>query len=168
MKPLAFQRDDAQVHKTLMQAASDYLAAQHDHRFADIGMIAKLLALVLLCAGFYGLSLVQSAGWAYFTSYFGFIFTGMIMTVNVVHDASQNAFFKQRWANRWLNCLVSIPLGLNPDCWRVRHVIFHHGHNNVEGYDLDIEPNGVLRQPHSSAGNPLCEYSAFTGRWSRP
>lgn len=62
MKPLAFQRDDADVHKALMQAASDYLAVHHDHRFADTWMIAKLLVLVLLCAGFYGMSLEQSTG----------------------------------------------------------------------------------------------------------
>lgn len=161
MKPLTFQRDDADVHKALMQAAKKYLAAHQDHRFADTGMIAKLLGLALFCAGFYGMSLQQSTGWTYFGYYFGFIFTAMFITVNVVHDASHNAFFKRRWANRWLNCLVSIPLGLDPECWRVRHVIFHHGYNNVEGYDLDIEPNGVLRQTPFQRWKPFMRVQRF-------
>ncbi|SEM48818.1 linoleoyl-CoA desaturase [Pseudomonas sp. ok272] len=161
MKPLAFQRDDADVHKALMQAANDYLAAHRDHRFADAGMIVKLGLLVLAGAGFYGMSLQQSTGWGYFGYYLGFIFTAMLITVNVVHDASHNAFFKRRWANRWLNVMVSIPLGLDPDCWRVRHVIFHHGHNNVEGYDLDIEPNGVLRQTPFQRWKPFMRVQRF-------
>ncbi|PKR37324.1 hypothetical protein CU560_01635 [Serratia ureilytica] len=82
---------------------------------------------------------------AFFACYFGFIFIGMFLTVNVVHDASHNAFFPPL-ANRWLNALVSVPLGLDPDCWRVRHVLFHHAHNNIEHYDPDIDANGVLRQ----------------------
>ncbi|MDE1167729.1 MAG: acyl-CoA desaturase [Pseudomonas sp.] len=161
MQPLVFQRDDAELRKALMQAASDYLVVNNDHRFADTWMIAKALALLLVCAGFYGLSLAQPTLWGYVGSYFGFIFSAMFITVNVVHDASHNAFFKRRWANRWLNCMVSIPLGLDPDCWRVRHVIFHHGHNNVEGYDLDIEPNGVLRQTPFQRWKPFMRVQRY-------
>ncbi|QUY46430.1 acyl-CoA desaturase [Serratia plymuthica] len=146
LRPLAFRRDDAGLHRALMQAAHDYLAGNRDHRFADVGMLAKVAALLALCAFCYVVSLQQRNVWAYFACYFGFIFIGMFLTVNVVHDASHNAFFKRSWANRWLNGLVSIPLGLDSDCWRVRHVIFHHAHNNIEHYDPDIDANGVLRQ----------------------
>ncbi len=37
-------------------------------------------------------------------------------------------------------------MGLDPECWRVRHIIFHHAHTNIRHYDLDIEENFVLRQ----------------------
>lgn len=146
LPPLAFQREASEIHQELMRASQAYLATRGDHRFADGRMFAKLLALILLCAGFYALSLQQQHFWAYFGCYVGFIFSAMMLTVNVVHDASHNAVFKRARLNHWLNFFVSMPLGLDADCWRVRHVIFHHAYNNIEGYDPDIEPNGVLRQ----------------------
>lgn len=146
LRPLAYRRDDSGLHRALMQAAQQYLMKRGDHRFADGGMLAKVALLLTICGLCYGMSLLQHNVWAFFACYFGFIFSGMFLTVNVVHDASHNAFFRKAWANRWLNSLVSVPLGLDPDCWRVRHVLFHHTHNNIEDYDPDIDANGVLRQ----------------------
>ncbi|VEA67805.1 Fatty acid desaturase [Serratia rubidaea] len=129
-----------------MRLSQNYLVERGDHRFADRWMFAKLLTLILLCAFFYGLSLQQHSTWRYFGCYVGFIFSAMLLTVNVVHDASHNAFFKRACLNHGLNFFVSIPLGLDADCWRVRHVVFHHAYNNIADYDPDIDPNGVLRQ----------------------
>ncbi|WP_338629104.1 acyl-CoA desaturase [Yersinia intermedia] len=146
LRPLAFKRNDLVLHKALMQATQYYLARHQDHRFADGWMIGKMLLLALICLGCYGVSLQQHDTTVFFFSYLGFIFSGMLLTVNVIHDASHNAFFRARWANALINRLVAIPLGLDPDCWRVRHVIFHHTHTNIADYDPDIDENGVLRQ----------------------
>lgn len=146
LRPLAFKRNDLVLHKALMQATQHYLARHQDHRFADSWMIGKMLLLALICLGCYGVSLQQHDTIVFFFSYLGFIFSGMLLTVNVIHDASHNAFFRARWANALINRLVAIPLGLDPDCWRVRHVIFHHTHTNIADYDPDIDENGVLRQ----------------------
>jgi linoleoyl-CoA desaturase len=146
LTPLAFQQNKSEIHQALMHASQAYLQERNDHRFANGGMFAKVLALILLCAAFYGFSLQQQHPWGYFGCYVGFMFCAMMLTVNVVHDASHNAFFKRAQLNRWLNFFVSMPLGLDADCWRVRHVLFHHAYNNIEGYDPDIEANGVLRQ----------------------
>lgn len=147
LKPLRYEQSrDLALHRALMKAANDYLAETGDHRFANAGFIGKMLFLVALCLMFYGFSLWQTTLWAFAGCYFGFIFTAMFLAVNVVHDASHNVFFRRPWANRLLNIVVSIPLGMDSDCWRVRHVIFHHAHVNVQHYDLDIEENGVLRQ----------------------
>jgi hypothetical protein len=168
MKPLAFRRDDVDLHKALMQAANDYLMVRHDHRFADKWMIAKLVLLVLLCTGFYCLSLTQAAEWIYFGCYFCFIFTAMLITVNVVHDASHNAFFKQRRANRWLNCLVSIPLGLDRIVGECGTLFFITDTITFRAMTSISNQTGFYARPLSSAGSPLCAYSVFTGRWSRP
>lgn len=146
LRPLTFQRENHDIHQALMRASQAYLTERGDHRFADRWLFGKVLVLILLCAACYGLSLLQQSAWAYFFCYVGFIFSAMMLTVNVVHDASHNAFFKRAHLNHWFNFFVSMPLGLDADCWRVRHVIFHHAYNNIEGYDPDIEPNGVLRQ----------------------
>jgi len=144
--PTYHQREDLALHRELTQAANQYLLGNHDHRFADGWMIGKLLFLISLCALFYTLSLTAGSTPGFACGYFAFIFTAMLLAINAVHDASHNAFFRQQWANRALNMVICIPLGLDPDCWRVRHVECHHAHLNVKGFDLDIEENGVLRQ----------------------
>jgi len=140
------QKQDLALHRDLMRAANAYLAARHDHRFADRGFFGKILLLILLCAGCYTLSVLATGPGLFLVAYGLFIVFAMLLAVNVVHDASHNVVFRRAWANRLLNVIVSIPLGMDPDCWRVRHVIFHHAHVNVEDYDLDIDANGVLRQ----------------------
>jgi len=139
-------QDDLALHRALTKAANHYLLSRQDHRFADNRMIAKLLLLLTLCAGFYLLSLNMNTLAGFIGYYFAFLFSAMVLAVNALHDASHNAFFRRQSANRLLNGIICIPLGLDPDCWRVRHVECHHAHLNIQGYDLDIEENGVLRQ----------------------
>lgn len=146
LRPLAYQTDDLALHKAIMQAAQQYLRAGNDHRFANHWAMGKMIILTVVCLTCYGLSLHQQFGWALFVWYLGFIFSGMLLVINVVHDSSHNAFFRSAWANAVIGRVVSIPLGLDPDCWRVRHVIFHHAHTNISGYDPDIDENGLLRQ----------------------
>ncbi|KAA9000115.1 acyl-CoA desaturase [Affinibrenneria salicis] len=147
LKPLSYTTsDDLELHRALMNAANTYLARRGDHRFANAAFIGKLLLLTLLCLIFYVLSLCQTSFWGFAGAYGAFIFIAMSLAVNVIHDASHNVVFRRQWANRLLNIVVSIPLGMDPDCWRVRHILFHHAHVNVQHYDLDIEENGVLRQ----------------------
>lgn len=137
---------DALLKQALHKAAKDYLAANNDHRYADLSMFLKLTTLSLLCIGIYLVALYQQSLSLFFLCYFLFISMAMLLAINVVHDASHNVFFKSPKANTWLNRIVTIPLGIDPDCWRIRHVIQHHPFTNIEYYDLDIDYNGVLRQ----------------------
>ncbi|SEM48831.1 linoleoyl-CoA desaturase [Pseudomonas sp. ok272] len=145
LRPLAFPADGEQAfHQALKRAARAYLA--DDHRYADGWLLARALALLVLCVGFYALSLMQHDAWAFFGCYFLFVMMGMLLNVVVNHDASHNVFFRAPWANRLVGRLVTLPLGVDPDFWRVRHVDFHHVYANVEHYDLDTEENGIFRQ----------------------
>lgn len=137
---------DSALRQALNQAAQDYLTAHQDHRYANWGMGLKLVILVLAGVGFYLAALYQHTLLGFFICYLLFISTAMLLAVNVVHDASHNVFLKSPRANAWLNSVVTIPLGIDPDCWRIRHVEQHHQFNNIEYYDLDIDYNGFLRQ----------------------
>jgi len=137
---------DRDLKHALNNAAKEYLLVNDDHRYADGKMFLKLIALTLLCSFFYIAVLYQRHIGLFFLCYFLFISLAMLLAINVVHDASHNVFFKSTRANTWLNRLVAIPLGIDPDCWRIRHVVQHHPYTNIEYYDLDIDYNGFLRQ----------------------
>lgn len=145
LTPLVFPADGEQAfHQALKREARAYLA--DNHRYADGWLLARALVMAVLCVGFYALSLLQHNGWAFAGCYFLFVMMGMLLNVIVNHDASHNVFFRRPWANRLVGRLVTLPLGVDPDYWRVRHVDFHHVYANVEHYDLDTEENGIFRQ----------------------
>lgn len=145
LTPLVYPADGEQAfHQALQRAARAYLA--DGHRYADGWLLARALVLLVSCAGFYTLSLMQQSPWAFAGCYFLFVMMGMLLNVVVNHDASHNVFLRAPWANRLVGRLVTLPLGVDPDYWRVRHVDFHHVYANVEHYDLDTEENGIFRQ----------------------
>ncbi|PWK30263.1 fatty acid desaturase family protein [Pseudomonas sp. OV226] len=145
LRPLVFPADGEQAfHQALKRAARTYLA--DDHRYADGWLLTRAAVLLMLCAGFYIMSLMQHNAWEFVGCYFLFVMMGMLLNVVVNHDASHNVFFRASWANRLVGRLVTLPLGVDPDYWRVRHVDFHHVYANIEQYDLDTEENGIFRQ----------------------
>ncbi|KAA9000114.1 acyl-CoA desaturase [Affinibrenneria salicis] len=133
-------------HQALQRAAQAYLRQRDDHRFADGRQLFKAALLLALCVGSYGLSLLQHNPWIFLLCYFAFIMLGMLLNIVVNHDASHNTFLRRRGLNRLISRIVTLPLGIDPDYWRLRHVNFHHIYPNVEHYDLDTEENGFFRQ----------------------
>lgn len=138
--------NEADFHKALMTAASNYLKEKNDHRFADARLHIKNAFTMGLCLIFYILCLQQTNTWLFASYYFGFIMLAMLTNINGQHDACHNVLFRSRRANRIFGRLVTLPLGLDPDYWRTRHVEYHHIYPNIEFYDLDAEENGVIRQ----------------------
>lgn len=145
-RPLTFPADEQPLVKALQDGSRALLKQRGDHRYADGYTLAKTAALVVACLACYSAALSQHSLARFFLCYLGMIICAMLLAVNVVHDASHDAFLRGKRANAWLNRLVAVPLGLDPDCWRVRHVRFHHGYTNIEFYDPDTAENGVLRQ----------------------
>lgn len=155
--PLRFPAAGEQAfHNDLKRAAHACLSG--DHRYADAAGLTKAVLLLALCAGFYALSLLQYQLWSYSLCYFLFVIMGMLLNVNVNHDASHNAFLRTPWANRLVGRVVTLPLGVDPDYWRSRHVDFHHVYANVEHYDLDTEENGFFRQTPFQRWRPYMRY----------
>lgn len=139
LRPLSYQhRHDQDFRRALNLAAQQYLKSQSDHRFADRRFYLKSFVLLLCCMGCYAVAVLRREPEYFFVCYPLFICFALLLAINLVHDASHNTIFKHAKANYWLNFWVTIPLGLDPECWRVRHIIFHHAHTNIRGYDLDI------------------------------
>ncbi|KDN15535.1 linoleoyl-CoA desaturase [Snodgrassella communis] len=148
-KPLAklhYAHHDEQFHQILMAEAKAYLAQKGDHRFANSALLLKNLLLLLFCVVCYLLSLHQVTIGLFALCYFGFVMSAMLANINAQHDACHNVLFRSRLANRIFGRLVTLPLGLDPHYWQVRHVDYHHIYPNIQDYDLDMEENGVFRQ----------------------
>lgn len=138
--------DETAFHQALLQASQDYLQKNNDHRLANKRniVVAGGLFLLSIASYFYALSTQSSA--VYIMAYSFFVILIMFLNVICQHDACHNTLFKNTRINRIVGRLVTLPLGIDPDFWRVRHVDYHHHYANIEHYDLDIEENGIFRQ----------------------
>lgn len=137
---------DSAFRIELRQAADQYLASRSEHRFGNAGHYLKGILLAMLATAAYWFAVSAGQLWHFVPAYFAFLFLAMLLAMNVLHDAAHYAYVRQPWLNRLLMRLVSIPVGIDPAFWTIRHVHFHHTYANIEGYDLDTEPNPVLRQ----------------------
>lgn len=160
-KPLRFPADDPRLVRALQRESRALLAKSNDHRYADARTIGKAIALLALCLACYGAALMQHHLWAFFVCYLLMIVCAMLLAVNVMHDASHNAFLRSRRANVWLNRVITVPLGMDPDSWRVRHVRFHHSYTNIERYDPDTAENGLLRQTPWQRWRPVMKAQRY-------
>lgn len=158
---LTFPADDPALVLALQKQSRSILAQSDDHRYADRRTILKAVMLAVAWGGSYVISLCQQTLSAYALAYGMMMFFAMLLAVNVVHDASHNAFLRGKRANARLSFLAALPLGLDADCWRVRHVMFHHGFTNIEFYDPDTTENGLLRQMPSQRWRPFMRAQRF-------
>lgn len=157
LPPLAFPANGEEAfHRALHRAARVYLG--DDHRCADRWRVFSAALLAFSSAGCYLASLMQKDTWAFAGGYLLCVLLVMLLNIVAFHDAAHNAFLRSSRANRLVSRLITLPLGIDPDYWRVRHARFHHGYANVEGYDLDIEENGIFRQTPFQRWRPHMRY----------
>jgi linoleoyl-CoA desaturase len=68
---------------------------------------------------------------------------------SVMHDANHGSFSRKAWVNKFMGFSINF-LGGNVNNWKIQHNLLHHSYTNIEGYDEDIAPAGILRfSPHS-------------------
>ena len=159
LPPLRFRPAcDSAFRRELRARAETYLAAKHTHRFGDWRVYAKAIFLAVLTALLYMLALRTSSAWAFVACYAGCLVAAMALAMNTLHDAAHGAVFRHGPLNRLLIRLVALPVGVDTDFWTIRHVHFHHPYANVEGHDLDTEPNPFLRQTPFQRWSPQYRY----------
>ncbi len=147
--------------KELKSRASILLSENHDNKYADRWAFTKFAIFLTFSMALYLASLHSANIWIFTFVFILFVFISMLLAINSFHDASHNSVFVSSTYNRWLMVFVSIPLGVNPDIWTLRHVYFHHSYPNIDKYDLDIEPNMLLRQSPFHQWFPHFRYQHF-------
>lgn len=145
---------ESEFSAELREAARGYLRDAGDHRFANATQWIKGGALCVAACGVAAFALSAQGMGCFATGYFGFVMLMALLAVNVMHDAAHGALFdparsSAATAHRlhaWFARAITLPLGIEPEYWRVRHVQFHHAFANIEGCDLDLEESFFLCQ----------------------
>lgn len=126
--------------------ARAYFEGCRAHRYGNAATAFKAVILAILTGVMFVASLCSTSSVAFVCLYVAFLVSAVLLSMNVSHDAAHGALFRSRALNTVAMRVVSIPLGIEPVYWRVRHVRYHHPHANIEHCDLDTAANRFLRQ----------------------
>lgn len=159
---LSFELEtEADFHAELKMLSHDYLIKKKDHRFANSALLIKNFSALFLGFACYVVSLMQNNVWLFGLFYCLFMVLIMFVNLNAQHDACHNVFLRSNKANRILGRIITLPFGIDPDYWRIRHVDYHHIYPNIKDYDLDIEENSIFRQSPFQKWFPHMKYQSF-------
>lgn len=84
--------------------------------------------------------------------------TGVLLGLNVSHDAAHGSFFRSKLWNEILYYLSFSLLGVNAYLWQLRHVKSHHLFPNVDECDADIDDNPLIRLSPQKPWRPYHQY----------
>lgn len=150
-KKLKFSpKTNSEFVNELRQQVKTYFDENNLSKYGNFSLVTKSIFMVAL----YSLPFVAIlTGLA--SSAFNIILSWFIMGLGMagvgmvlMHDANHGSFSKHKWVNNLLSKSMYF-LGGYPINWRYQHNNLHHKYTNVEGYDEDISPVGVLRfSPH--------------------
>ena len=138
----------------LRKEVTSYLDSTRDHRFGNTATWLKAGSLLVIAFALFLAAVHASGTVGFVVTYVGMFLAAVLLSVNVMHDASHGALSRFRPLNTLVMRAVSLPLGIEPAYWQARHVRYHHPYANIEHHDLDIAANPFLRQTPFQAWRP--------------
>ena len=85
----------------------------------------------------------------------------LLMAFIISHDASHGTFSQNTSINDYLFTISFSLLGVNAYLWKIRHIASHHVFPNVDGGDVDIEDNTLVRFCPHRPWRPFHRYQHF-------
>ncbi|HET8963852.1 MAG TPA: acyl-CoA desaturase [Chitinophagales bacterium] len=146
MKSIKFvNKDKGQFTATLRKNVNDYFKENQLSQKGNWKILLKAMAMILLYFGpFIMLLIFPMNNWLIFplSVLMGIGMSGIGMSV--MHDAVHGSFSNFAWLNKLFGTSIYF-IGGNTFNWKVQHNLLHHTYTNIEGYDEDIDPRGILR-----------------------
>lgn len=154
--------DQPDFFKVLKQRVSAHFKDNNISRHGNWNMVLKTVFMVsLYCIPLLILDLgVISNVWIMLSMWviMGFAMAGIGLAV--MHDANHGAYSK----NQRINDIVGMVLNLNGGYhynWRIQHNVLHHTYTNVDGYDEDIEKQGIVRFSPTQERKSIFKYQIY-------
>jgi linoleoyl-CoA desaturase len=166
MKKLKFDKDEGSAfYKDLTEVLDEYFRANKIEKYGNAVMRFKIglyFGLVLL---FYILLLNTSTLLTFYACYLFMGLAVLLTAFNVSHDAAHGVAVKSKRGNKLLFQLSFQLQGNNAYVWGKNHNESHHLYTNVEGSDIDVLNNPLVR---TSDSQPLKPFHRFQHLYSPP
>lgn len=154
--------DRPEFFKVLRQRVNAHFKDNNISRYANLNMKIKtvfMLALYLTPL-FLMISGVITSLWLMITMWaiMGFAVSGIGLAV--MHDANHGAYSKNQRTNDIIGWVLNLAGGYHIN-WKIQHNVLHHSFTNIDGYDEDIEKQGIVRFSPTQERKPFFKYQIF-------
>jgi linoleoyl-CoA desaturase len=146
----------AGFYAAIKRRVDEYFQQTGRTRFANAIVFAKGTVYALIVAASYAGAVSGSLGGAGSLALAGLCgIAALLLAINVAHDAAHNCLTPSRTANRIITTACFTLLGTSGYLWQQRHVRSHHVFPNVNGCDIDIDENPLLRLSPNHTRRPM-------------
>lgn len=132
-------------YKTVNKQVIEYFKSNKLSKYANHGMILKIIICLSLYFSFYVLIMLDILPPFYqgiCVLLFGI--SCALIGFNISHDASHGALFSSKRLNKLFSYSFEL-IGISSYAWHLKHNVVHHNNPNLLNGDFDIEGAPVLR-----------------------
>lgn len=146
MIKLKYIKDEGtEFYKELIDRTDQYFAQKGIHKFGNRILYFKIGLYFGLVFLFYFLMISSSSLSVFYICYLLMGLSVLLTAFNVSHDASHGVAVRSRFWNKILFQLSFNLQGNNAYVWGKNHTESHHLYTNVEGSDIDVLNNPLIR-----------------------
>ena len=165
MQRLKFSTDEgSSFYKALTQEVNAYFKNQNIAKHGNQKMHFKIALYFFLDVAFYLLMIQSDTVWEFFLFYLLMGLSFLLTAFNVSHDAAHGVAVKSKAWNKFLFHLSFNLQGNNAYVWGTYHNESHHLYTNIEGSDIDVLHNPLIRM---TSTQKLRWYHAYQ-QWYAP
>jgi linoleoyl-CoA desaturase len=152
-------KESLEFYPVLHKRIEDYFKNNGLSKFGDWRIRLKIILLfVLFFSSYFMMYLKGNTGGMILLYAIIFGFASIMIALNVMHDASHNALFREKKWNKLLLLSMNL-LGSSGYLYHLNHVRIHHTFPNVMGIDPDLnQSNPLLRV---SPGAPKYKFHKY-------
>ncbi len=159
MNKLKFTKDEgSELYKELNEKIEQYFKDSGINKTGNMTMKFKIILYFSLDIFFYGLMITSTSIIEFYTFYLLMGLSVLLTAFNISHDAAHGVAVKSKFWNKLLFSFSFNLQGNNAYVWGKNHNESHHLYTNVEGSDIDVLNNPLLRMTESQ---PLKWYHRF-------
>ena len=150
MQKLKFAKDEGtDFYKELVARLDEYFVTNNLRREGNAKMYFKIGMYFSLTVMFYVLVLRAGNLAEFYTLYLLLGLSVLLTAFNVSHDAAHGVAVKSKFWNKILFQLSFQLQGNNAYVWGKNHTESHHLYTNIEGSDIDVLNNPLVRMTDS-------------------
>lgn len=159
MKKIKFTKDEgSEFYKELITKIDRYFSENKISKTGNKKMFFKIFLYFGLDIIFYSLLITSESVCLFYTYYFLMGISVLLTAFNISHDAAHGVAVKSKRWNKFLFQLSFNLQGNNAYVWGKHHNESHHLYTNIEGSDIDVLNNPLIRMTETQ---PLKWYHKF-------
>lgn len=159
MNKLKFTKDKgSDFYKELNERIEQYFSTNKIQKAGNKIMSIKIALYFSLDIIFYALMITSTSTIAFYSFYLLMGLSILLTAFNISHDAAHGVAVKSKFWNKFLFLLSFNLQGNNAYVWGKNHNESHHLYTNIEGSDIDVLNNPLLRMTSTQPLKPFHKF----------